>query len=197
MHASRQSPRTARRLRSASITVELLLNLPIWLILLIALVGFGRVLGDAQQVSLASRVGAAVASQSSGLPSANQLPDEVRDAVQRSLNAAGLQACQVILEHNAGGHPFTCAAGTHSGTSPSTPLPTDGVYVRITVLARDPGLAASLLHWIGLDSTTLGLRQSSTFRYALEIQNPSQNSPDPARPPQPAKPPKVAQENRP
>jgi len=124
-------------------------------------------LGEAQQVSLASRVGAEMASRSPGLASTDQVPKDVCEAVEHSLNAAGLNACQVIVEHNVGGQPAQCSAGGPCGAPPAAPLPTDGKYVRVTVFAADPGVAAGLLGWIGLDSTRLGLRQSTTFRYGL------------------------------
>jgi len=158
----------ARRLRSGSITVELLLNLPIWLIMLAALVGFGRALSEAQQVALASRVGAEAASQTPCLPEAGALPQSIVEAVQRALGVAGLEARKVLLQHNAPGHPVILEAGPGPAAVPQKPLPRNGVYVQVTVFACDTGPASRLLAWIGLDSGSLGLRQSTTFRYALQ-----------------------------
>lgn len=157
-----------RRVRNGSITVELLLNLPIWLIMLAALVGFGRLLSEAQQVALASRVGAEAASQVLCLPETGELPHDVVEVVQRALGVTGLQARKVILQHNAAGRPVTLEAGPGRALAPPTSLPKDGVYVRVTVLARDAGFASWLLAWIGVDPAGLGMQQSTTFRYEMQ-----------------------------
>ena len=39
-------------------TLELILNLPVWIIVLLAVIQFGQLLSNLQQVALASRVGA-------------------------------------------------------------------------------------------------------------------------------------------
>jgi len=158
----------ARRVRNGSITVELLLNLPIWLIMLAALVGFGRLMSESQQVALASRVGAEAASQVFGLPESGEVPHDVVEVVQRALGVAGLQARKVILQHNAAGHLVTLEAGPGCLVVPPESLPKDGMYVRVTVLARDVGFASWLLSWIGVDSACLGMQQSTTFRYEMQ-----------------------------
>ena len=58
-HSVRRQPASPiDRRRRGTITIELLLNLPIWLLAILALVEFGEVAADLQSVSMASRVGA-------------------------------------------------------------------------------------------------------------------------------------------
>jgi hypothetical protein len=147
--------------------MELLFNLPIWLLALMGVVAFGEMLSCVQQVSLASRVGAEEASRTASLPSAGQVPGNVLDALGHQLAASGLTGTKVILEHNAGKAPATLVSGNGPGDRPGTPLPSQGTYVRITVVARMNGLIPRLLQTIGLDFSSQLLRQSVTFRYVM------------------------------
>ena len=156
----------ARHPRGGTIAMELLFNLPIWLIVLLAVIDFGEMLSNAQQVSLASRVGAEEASHTASLPSAGEVPEGVLDAVGRSLAAAGMSASKVILEHNAGKAPAMLVWGNRPGDPPRTALPVCGEYVRVTVVAQARGLTPALLGCLGLDFSSQLLGQSVTFRYS-------------------------------
>jgi Flp pilus assembly protein TadG len=153
--------------RSGSISVELLLNIPVWLMLLFGTVEFGSVLTQLAQVSLASRVGAEVASRSVGLGASDCVPDEVAKAVARQLAGAGIGCAKVILEHNLGGAPAALVSGTQAGTPPKTALPNMGTYVRVTVLVRWKELTPRLLEWIAPGLSAQFLAQSTTRRYQL------------------------------
>ncbi len=134
--------------RAGTATVELLFNLPIWLILILALAHVGRVLSDAQQMALASREGAREASRSRHLPVAGEVPGNVIEAVERQLHHSAVGGSLVILEHNREGARATLASGTGWGVPPNTPLPKLGRYVRVTIFAQ-------------------GKAQSTTFRDAM------------------------------
>jgi hypothetical protein len=148
--------------------MELLFNLPIWLLALAGVVALGEMLSSVQQVSLASRVGAEEASRTASLPSAGQVPGSVLDAIGHQLAASGLTGSKVILEHNAGRAPATLVSGNGPGDRPGTPLPSQGAYVRVTVFARMNGLVPRLLQTLGLDFSSQLLKQSVTFRYAIQ-----------------------------
>jgi len=146
--------------------MELLFNLPIWLIALLGVIDFGEMLCNAQQVSLASRLGAEEASHVPSLASASEVPEPVLEVVARQLAAAGMSVSKVILEHNAGKVPTMLVWGSRSGDPPRMPAPDYGEYVRVTVVAQARGLMPKLLRSLGLDFSGRLLTQSVTFRYS-------------------------------
>jgi hypothetical protein len=160
------APARALRRRAGTIAMELLLNLPIWMIALLGIVEVGEMLTSAQHVSLCSRVGAEDASRTDCLPSSGEVPDGVVDAVTRQLASAGMSPVKIILEHNAGGARTVLISGSGPGNPPKTPLPARGTYVRVTVCARMNRFVAKLLCSLGLDFSSQRLRDSVTFRYA-------------------------------
>lgn len=151
--------------RTGSISVELLLNLPIWLILIFGTIEFGTVLSRLQQVSLASRVGAEAASRIASLGTGDCMPDEVASAVARQLAGAGIGCAKVILEHNVAGTAAAIGSGADWGARPATALPDVGTYVRVTVLVRWTELAPRLLERIAPSLSAQVLGQSTTRRY--------------------------------
>ena len=156
----------ARRPRGGTIAMELLFNLPIWLIALMGVIDFGEMLSNAQQVSLASRLGAEEASHATSLASAGEVPEPVLDIVGRQLAAARMSASKVILEHNAGKARAMLVWGDRMGDPPATALPVHGEYVRVTVFAKARGLMPKLLRCLGIDFSRQLLTQSVTFRYS-------------------------------
>jgi Flp pilus assembly protein TadG len=148
-----------------TIAVELLLNLPIWLILLLATVEFGELTANLQQVSLACRIGAEEASRTPSLPTKGEVPATIQTAIQRTLAGAGVCCSNVILQHNLGGTPVTLVSGDGSGGPPSIALPEMGTYVRVTAVARATQIAPNLLDFFGLKFSSTFLAQSATFRY--------------------------------
>ena len=151
--------------RAGAIALEMMFNLPIWLISLLGVVELGAVLSAAQQVSLASRVGAEEAACTEGLAKAGGVPANVVEAVARHLAACGMSPSQVVLEHNAGKTCATLVCGSGPGGSPCAASPFHGTFVRITVVARMNGFVPKLFGCLGVDFSTSLLRQSTTFPY--------------------------------
>ena len=158
---------TGQRRRPGIITIELLLNLPIWIILVLAIVQFGQLSSSVQHVALASRVGAKVAAQTVALPAQGQVPELVLDAIQRQLAGSGLACSQVILEHNLSNAPVTLVSGTGGGIPPATPLPVIGTYIRVTIFVPVTAIIPNVLGKMGVDLWSQGVAQSTTFRYQL------------------------------
>jgi Flp pilus assembly protein TadG len=154
----------APRSRRGSISVELLLNIPIWFTLIFGMVEFGSVLTRMQQVALASRVGAEAAARIAGLEASSQVPPAVVEAVQRQLAGAGISNAEVILEHNVSGTSVSLASPQTASRPTASPAGL-GTFVRVTVLVRWKELTPRLLERIapGLSSQILG--QSTTRRY--------------------------------
>jgi len=126
--------------------MELLLNLPIWLIMIVATVKFGGAMSDKQQISLASRVGAREAAQTVGLPNTGEVPPNIVQAIQRQLHNAGLACSKVILEHNVGAANATLVSGGDARGRPNIPLPSLGLYVRVTVFSKGIGQSTTFLY---------------------------------------------------
>lgn len=165
--------------RRGAVLLELILTLPVWLILIMAVVEFGMILVNQQQVALASRVGAEKASETAGLStnSGDPLPDPVLYAVQHQLGSTCLDYCSVILEHNVvppPPPPITTPVVLQSPASPTcdcdpptTALPTYGRYVRVTVCVPLTKLAPNLLSFVGFDISGCVIHHSTTFRHEL------------------------------
>ena len=136
----------AGRVRPGTVTVEFLLNLPVWLILLLAMVHFGRLLANSQQLALASRVGAREAARTAHLPCSGGVPEHVVRAVGRQLQDSGIACTKVILEHNVGGAHARLESGTGPGTPPHVPLPILGRYVRVTVFSHSRSHSTTFRH---------------------------------------------------
>lgn len=181
-----RSGRCARRFgqrRSGSVTLELILNLPIWIIVLLAIIQFGQLLSNLQQVALASRDGAHEASETPELTltTASFVPSEIVEIVERQLESAGIvengdSQCRIILEHNVGGtYVRLDSAGPDCDCEPPTvpPLP-DTVppttYVRVTVCIPFSRVAPNLLGYGCLDSSTRLIRHTTTRMYELRGQ---------------------------
>jgi len=153
--------------------LELILSLPVWLILLMAVVEFGMILVNEQQVALASRVGAEKASETAGLSisTGDPVPAPVLDAIEHQLGSSCLSACAVILEHNVAISPPAVLISPPDPACncqpPGTALPVDRNYVRVTVCVPLSQLAPNLLKFVGFDITNCVIHHSTTFRYEL------------------------------
>ena len=170
------------RRRKGGVTLELLINLPVWIIALLAIIEFGELLSGLQQVSLAARVGAEEASQTgAGSLSTHDydpVPSNIVEVIDHQLQSAGIVASAsqrgVILEHNVGASYVILASGTYpppSGTPPpylaGPALPTMGHFVRITVFVRMTRVVPNLLGSWGYDASGRFVWQMATFRYEL------------------------------
>lgn len=168
MRPCRRPRPTSRRLRRGVTTLELLVNLPVWLIAFLAVVEFGMIFANLQQVALASRVGAKVASESSSFSVGPLNPaDPIVLAIEHQLQLSGITQCKIILEENAGGSHNTHTLGSCVAPPPPTPLPTLGKYVRVSVCVPGSQLAPNLLKAFFLDSSKWIFRETTTFHYEL------------------------------
>lgn len=165
--------------RQGALTVELILTLPIFLIVLVAVVQFGLYYVRMQHVALASRIGAEQAAQTPGLSSYSSVPGGVVSAVTAQLQAAGIDEFCIRLEHNlgsgavlwepAGGCPF-CGAGGCT-CCPSAPLPSSPYpgtnYVRLSICVPLTELMPNGLKVFGFDLTGKTTTFTMVFRYEL------------------------------
>jgi Flp pilus assembly protein TadG len=149
--------------------MEILLSLPVWLIGLLAVVEFGNLFSNLQQVALASRVGAEVAARTSPLPTSGAIASPILGAINDQLAAANITPSAVILEHNAGGTYVKLVDGASSfaGPPPQT-LPAVGTYVRVTVCVPATQLTPNVLRSFGFDAQAWDLGESTTFQYTLQ-----------------------------
>jgi hypothetical protein len=181
---------TNRRLRArpprgrcarGGVTLELIIAFPIWLCILLATIEFGWLMSNLQQVALASRLGAAEASQTEDLSS---FPDGVKDVIATQLESAGMKGeggkaawCHIIVEHNLNGtnQPLSLANTDYSGEPCSCSVPTDTEipypdckqYVRVTVCAPMTAVAPDLLGAYGFAIDGRVIRHTTTYRYEL------------------------------
>lgn len=155
--------------RRGAVTLELILVLPIWLMGLLAIIEFGALQGNQQQVALASRVGAEEAAQTPNLAMyTGVVPTNITSAITNQLTSSGISWCKVIVEHNVGG-PTTLTSGTCDCDPPTTTLPPTGRYVRVTVCVPITQLVPNLLGSFGLDLSDCFVQHSTTYRYELTI----------------------------
>jgi len=162
--------------RIGSVMVEFLLVMPILLIVLLTVIEFGMFFSNMQQVALACRVGAEVASQSGSLPNTGPVPTNITDAIGQQLGSSGIRYGAVILQHNVNGSTYTLT--TPDSLPPScSPPPTDlpptpppatnygRLSVRITICVPMTELAPNCLAIFGFDLSGRYAKYSTTFRY--------------------------------
>jgi Flp pilus assembly protein TadG len=171
----------APQARRGVAVLEFILWTPVFVILLVAIVQFGLIWMNLQQVKAASNAGALIASQlttaqlSSGL-NANNL-DLVEDAVQEVLSSANMTPCRVILEYNPPNTCVTGSPGTKATSSscpaacnaPASSLPSTadipGGSVRVTVCVNINQLTPNLLSTFGFSISNRNARMSTTLPY--------------------------------
>jgi len=175
---STQRPFTHRRSqrRSGGVTLELILNLPIWLILLLGTLQFGQLNSNLQHVALAARNGAEEASVTVLTGSEVTTPTAIIDVVTRQLQTAGIlgpaeSPCDVIIEHNTTGSgriELHAAGSTCTCDPPDVALLPAGVpYTRVTVCVPFTAVAPNLLTGYCLDMSSRLVQSSTTFQYEL------------------------------
>jgi hypothetical protein len=118
----------------------------------LAIVRFGLYYANLQQVTLASRIGAEVASQTQNLASFSTIPEDVLDAIRHSLATAGIGSYQVRLEHKGPSGPVVVLPIGSVGCGPSENLsdPLLGQYVRLTICVPVAELAPRYTDVFGL-----------------------------------------------
>lgn len=171
----RRGFRSTPRRRGGGVTLELILNLPIWIIVLLAVIQFGQLLSNLQQVALASRVGAEEAAQTASLPTtdaqlaASDIVVAVEDCLQTAQIIDGSTDWCMVLEHNDGGT-STLTYSSSGGACSCVPGPAPVVpntYVRVTVCVPFTAVAPNLLGAYGLSFLSNDVQQQTTFMYEL------------------------------
>jgi hypothetical protein len=159
------------------VTLEFILALPVFLILLFGVVQFGMFFAGAQQVALACRLGARQASQIdlTGTVDGDMVPAAITDAINDHLSSSGIAPCAVILEHNVQGAEQTLLT-TYAACvcePPVSPLPdpagSGARSVRVTVCVPMTQLTPNCLAAFGFDLTGYVTECSSTFRHELSV----------------------------
>ena len=151
--------RKRRRPRRAAVVLETILALPLFVMMLLAIVEFGVYFSNAQQHALASRVGAEEASQTMSLSTTNNdpVPNNVLIAIDQQLGSSGITACRVILIHNVGlpaGTTVELSSGACDCDPPTPPNPSPGgEFVQVTVCCELTDLMPNCLSSFGFDIT--------------------------------------------
>lgn len=160
--------------RAGSVTLELILNLPIWMIFLLAAIQFGQLNSNLQQVALAGRIGAEEAAERAITGVETATPVEIIDVVTRQLQTAGVLGpteapCDVILEHNVGGNAVElhAVAATCTCEPPANAVPGVGTYTRVTVCVPFTSVAPNLLSGFCLDMSSRVVQSSTTYSHEL------------------------------
>ena len=177
------------RARGAAV-LELVLVLPLLVIALMAVVEFGLLYSNEQNVEMASRAGVQVASRLMTISATNgdPVPAEVVSAVAAELDKIGISDYRIRLEHNIDfdtnplptlATPVVLATSSTNGPTscpdpPAITLSPNRRYVRVTVCvyssAPTPtttGLTPNLLETFGIDMSIRVSQQTTTRRYTL------------------------------
>jgi Flp pilus assembly protein TadG len=154
--------------RRASVTLELIVALPLLIIGLLAVVEFGVLLASLQQVAAASYEGAKAAAEAPALTSVPAdnvlLASNIRALVDRRLQSAGFgsSASQgVTLRHTVGGGGDATDGICADPLTP--PLPTQSV--RVTVCVELTRLAPNVLSSFGFTLTGKVAEFTTTLDY--------------------------------
>ncbi len=152
------------------VTLELIIMLPVWLIMLGAIVQFGLLIGNRQQVALvlawAEEASRTSLPSGGGVPStwftswssSSRVPESTSARSRWNTTWCPQPAVPVVLSSGDCGCPTT---------PPATPLPPQGEYVRVTVYVPATQLAPNVLKIFGLDLSEWLVPNSTTFRHEL------------------------------
>lgn len=169
-----RNQRTPRqRPRRAAVVLETILALPLFLLMLLAVVQFGVFFSNLQQMALATRVGAEEASQTPALSTTDNdpVPADILDAIDQQLGGSGIAVCRVILIHNVGvpaGTTVELSSGVCACDPPVPPNPSPGgEFVQVTVCSELPELMPNCLATFGFDAAGKFAQQTTIFRYEL------------------------------
>lgn len=174
--------RRNRDRRHGATLLEVILVLPIVLIAVLAIVEFGLLLANGQQLELAARAGA-LESVETNLPPSGAIPPEVLDVITESLRASKLLGPSetiedvggVHIQHSYDSNPnsnpaplYTLTAGTLNDSATITMA--DRPYVHITVSLPTTRLAPNVLRQLGIDLQDRVSSQSKLLRHELTPQ---------------------------
>jgi hypothetical protein len=155
------------------VTLELILTLPIFIIMLLMMIEVAQIMMVNQNVSYASRFGAKLASEDITIENMNTPPaSRLRTEIDKYLATANVPtgACKVILEHNASAvgtlQEDEPPGGGCDCSPPGTPLPSDYSVrsVRVTVCVPLEGNVPDFLSMFGFSVEPYTIEHSTTFR---------------------------------
>lgn len=146
--------------------MELILSLPLLVIFLGAVVEFGLILANMKQVKLASRTGAKVAAETTGLNTANTATTAatLRNVVDRQLETAGFGAnasAGVRLQHTVSGGGSAASGTCAEQTVPAIPT----TSVRVVVCVELSTLTPDFLSSFGFSLAGRRVELSTTYSY--------------------------------
>lgn len=154
--------------RTAAVTLELIVGLPVFLIFLAGIIEFGLVQANSQQVALASRLGAKIAAEYPGLGPANTatVAAQIRSSIDRQLQTAGMGAnasAGVTLRHTVGGGGNATDGQCSDPLTPAMPTTSVRVTVRVPVSRMTP----DMLNVFGFSISGKSLEMTTTYTYEL------------------------------
>ncbi len=161
--STRMTKQTRRR---GVVVLELILSLPLLVIFLGAVTEFGLILANMKQVKFASRTGAKVAAETTGLNPANtaMVVATIRTVVDRQLETAGFGAnasAGVRLQHTVGG-----IGSAESGTCAEQNIPAiPADSVRVVVCVELSTLTPDFLSSFGFSVAGRRVELSTTYSY--------------------------------
>jgi len=141
--------------------------LPVLIILAVAVIEFGLLLGNMKQVAAAARHGAVIAAEDADVDTnISQSASDARDAVDRLLETANFGAdasSGLTLRRN-----FSGDASNTQGTcdDPTTPSMPSFDAVRVSVCVPVTKLAPDLLSSFGFSISSRVVTMTATFPYA-------------------------------
>jgi Flp pilus assembly protein TadG len=162
MPMTRTSPSRPRR-RTAAVTLELILALPVLVIALLVVIEFGVLMANLKHVAAASRDGAKLAAETAPL-GAGATAAALRSAIDRRLESAGFGAGAaqgVTLRHTVGSGSVVTDGICSDPTTPA--MPDDAV--RVTVCVELTRLAPDLLATFGFSLAGKVAEHTTTFHY--------------------------------
>ena len=185
-----ESRSSSSRARQGGVVLELILGLPLLVILLLAVVEYAVLMANQQQVEMATRAGALVAT-SLDLPASGNVPSDVLDAIAAELANIGVDlhagigdgSIKVLLEHNYTvtgpvpdlDPPGMLVSGSLVCPDMTSPLPPDPdsssfgrIYVRLSVCIRSDLLTPNLLSSYCIDMSERVTSQTKTYRHVLQ-----------------------------
>lgn len=170
----------SRTPRSGVVVLELILTMPIFMIIMLAIIQISLIYVVSEQTAFASQYAAKIASEtaSGSLNTINTPGQILKESVDEVLNTGGvpLGSCRVILEHNVGAsttinNPVVAVAGCDCDP-PVTSLPVvagavNTQSVRTTVCVRLNGNIPDFLSSFGFSIQDYVVEQSTTYLYEL------------------------------
>ncbi len=171
-------PNPAHKQRTAIVTLETIVWLPVLAILLAAVIEMGLIMTGTMHVAAASRLGAKLAAETMGLSPATTIgtANDIKMSVDEYLQNAGYETISnggvisagVRLQHSVlGGDSDVSAGGTcPEFVPPDFPALPSGA-VRVGVCVNVTEVSPNLLRTFGFDTTNVTIEMFTTYPYEL------------------------------